>query len=125
MICRLVIITIVITNSSNEFIFQYLLITACVVMALIHQMFRPYSNPLLNMFDGVIFHFLVLVSVLPLAEFFNDFDSYFLVVITFLLVILPLLIFITVSLIVNKEKIKMLPGYCYLKCQQLSLKKLQ
>ena len=122
MICRLIIITIVIANPSNDFIFQYLLITACVIMALVHQIFRPYSNSVLNMFDGAIFHFLVLVSVLPLAESYNNFDSKLAVGITFILVILPFMIFITMSLMINKEKLKKLPGYCYFKCSQLYLK---
>ena len=57
MICRLIIITIIIANSSNDYTFQYLLITACVMMDLTHQIFKPYSNSLLNIFDGVILHF--------------------------------------------------------------------
>ena len=75
MICRLVIITIVIINSSNNFIVRYSLIAACVIMCLIHQIVRPYSNQFLNAFDGVVLHFMVLVSVLPLVEFFDSFDS--------------------------------------------------
>ena len=122
MICRLVIITIVIVNSSNDFVFRYLLITACVTMDLIHQLLKPYSNSLLNDFDGTILHFLVLVSVLPLVEFFNNFDTNLFTGITFILLILPLLIFITMSLMINKEKIKKLPGYCYIKCSQLHLR---
>ena len=120
MICRLVIITIVIANSSNDFVFQYLLITACVIMALIHHSLRPYSSSLLNVFDGVILHFLVLVSVSPLVESFDD-NSNILVGIIFVLVILPLLIFISMSLMINKEKIKRFPEYCYTKCTQLRL----
>ena len=121
MICRLVLITIIIANSSNDFVFQYLFITACVIMALIHQLLKPYSSSLLNDFDGTILQFLVLISVLPLVEFFNRFDANLLVGITFILVILPLLIFITMSLMINKEKIKRLPKYCYTKCTQLHL----
>ena len=75
MICRLVIIIIIIANSTNDFIFRYLLIIASVIMDLIHQILRPYSNSLLNVLDGIILHLLVLVSVLPLVEFFNSFDS--------------------------------------------------
>ena len=123
MICRLVIITTVIANSSNDFIFRYIIIIACVIMDLIHQILRPYSNSLLNVFDGVILHLLVLVSVLPLVEFFNSFNSNLIVEMAFSLVILPLLIFITMSLTINKEKIKKFPGYCYIKCSQLKLKK--
>ena len=121
MICRLVIITIIIASSSNDFIFQYLLITACVIMDLIHHILRPYSNKLLNMFDGVILHLLVLVAVLPLVEIFNNFDSNFVVGIALSLVILPILIFIVMSITINKEKIRRLPGYCYTKCSQLKL----
>ena len=119
MICRLVIITIVIANSSNDFVFQYLLVTACVIMALIHHSLRPYSSSLLNVFDGVILHFLVLVSVSPLVESFDNFNSNLLVGITFVLVILPLLIFITMSLMINKANIEKLPGHCYTKCIEL------
>ena len=119
MICRLVIIIIVIFDPSNDFILQYLLISFCVVFALIHQNLRPYSSSTLNVFDGIILHFLVLVSVLQLGEFFNDFNSNLIVGITFILITLPLLIFITMTLILNKEKIRRLPGYCYSKCSQL------
>ena len=122
MICRLVIITIVIANSSNDFVFRYLLITACVIMALIHHSLRPYSSSLLNAFDGIILHFLVLLSVSPLVESFDD-NSNILVGIIFVLVILPLLIFMTMSLMINKEKIKRFPEYCYIKCTQLRLKR--
>ena len=122
MICRLVIITIVIANSSNDFIFRYLLIIASVIMELIHQILRPYSNSLLNVFDGIILHLLVLVSVLPLVEFFNSFNSNLVVGMAISLVILPLLIFTTMSLTINKEKIRKLPGYCYIKCSQLQLR---
>ena len=123
MICRLVIIIIIISNSSNDFIFQYLLISACVVMALIHQNLRPYSSSLLNVFDGTILHFLVLISVLPLADFINNSNSDLVVGITFTLVILPLLIFITMSVMLNKGKMKKLLIYCYFKYLQLQIRK--
>ena len=35
---------------------------------------------------------------------------------------LPLLIFITMSLMINKEKIRKFPSYCYTKCSQIHLK---
>ena len=122
MICRLVIIIIIMANSSNGFVFRYLLITACVTMDLIHQISRPYSCNFLNVFDGTILHFLVLVSVLPLVEFFDTFNSSLVLIIALTLVILPLLIFITMSLMINKEKIKKLPRYCYMKCLKLRLR---
>ena len=66
--------------------------------------------------------FLVLVSVLPLAEIHKDFDPDLAAGIKFIYIMLPLLIFITMSLIINKDKVKSLPGYCYLKCSQLHLR---
>ena len=122
MICRLLIITIIIANSSNDFIFHYLLIAASVIMDLVHQCFRPYSSSLLNIFDGVILHFLVLISVLPLVESFDNFNSNLLMGITFVLIILPALIFVTMSVMINKEKIRKLPGYCHTKWSQIHLR---
>ena len=121
MICRLIIITIIIANSSNDDIFQYLLISTFVIIDLAHQIFRPYSSCLLNIFDGAILHFLVLVSALPQVDSFSNLNFKLAMGITVVLVILPLLIFITMSLMINKEMIKKLPGYCYLKYSQLCL----
>ena len=123
MICRLLIIAIIMANSSDDFIFRFLLTAACVIMALIHQILKPYSSSLLNIFDGVILHFLVLGSVLPLVISFDGLNSSLFVGVTSILIILPLLMFFTMSLIINKEKIKSLPGYCHTKCLQLRFKK--
>ena len=123
MICRLVIIIIVISDPSNHFILQYLLISFCVIIALLHLILKPYSSSMLNVFDGIILHFLVLVSVLPLGELLNDINSNLVVGVTFILINLPLLIFITMTLILNKEKIKKLPRYCYSKYSQLHLRR--
>ena len=92
-------------------------------MDLIHQILKPYSSSLLNVFDGVILHFLVLVSVLPLVEFFNNYNTTLVEAMTFTLVILPLFIFITMSVLLNRKEMKKLPGYCYSKCSQLHLRR--
>ena len=124
MICRLVIITIIIANSSNGFVLQYLLLAVCVITALIHLILKPYSNPLLNDFDGAILLLLILSSALsPFVEFFDDSDTAVFMGITFVIVMLPLLIFTTMSLMINKEKIKKFPSYCYTKCSQIHLRK--
>ena len=119
MICRLIIITIILMISFNDLLFQYLLIIVCMLTAMLHQLFRPYSSSLLNKFDGFILQLLALVSVPPLAKFHDNFDSSLVVGITFVLVILPSLIFITMSIVINKEKFKKLLGYCYIRCLQL------
>ena len=124
MICRLVIITIIIANSSNDFFLQYLLLAVCVITALIHLILKPYSNPLLNDFDGAILHLLILISALsPFVEFIDDSDTMVFMGITFVIVMLPLLIFITMSLMINKEKVKKFSSYCYTKCSQIQLRK--
>ena len=123
MICRLVIITIIIANSSNDFVIQYLLLAVCVITALIHLILKPYSNPLLNDFDGAILHLLILISALPFVEFVDNSYTTVFMGITFVIVMLPLLIFITMSLMINKEKIKKFPSYCYTKCSQVYLRK--
>ena len=122
MICRLVIITIMIANSSNSFILQYSLLAACVMITLIHHILKPYANSLLNDFDGAILQVLILISALPFVEFFDDSDATLLRGVTFIIVMLPLLIFITMSLMINKERIKKLPAYCYTKCSQIHLR---
>ena len=123
MICRLVIITIIIANSSNNLVIQYSLITVCVITALIHLILKPYSNPLLNDFDGAILLILILSSALsPFVEFIDESDTTVFMGITFVIVMLPLLIFITMSLMINKEKIKKFSSYCYTRCSQIQLR---
>ena len=122
MICRLVIIIINIAAPSSDFIFQYLLIAACVVISLIHHIFKPYSNDTLNRFDGMVLHLLILVSVLPLVEFFDTFNSDLIVGIAFVLIVLPSVIFFIMALVTNKEKIIKLFKFCYLKCLQLRIR---
>ena len=123
MICRLVIIIIIIADFSNDFVLQFLLLTVCVITALIHLILKPYTNPLLNDFDGTVLHLLILISALPFVELVDDFDPTLLMIITFMIVMLPLLIFITMSLIINTKKIKNFPLYCYTECLRKCLRK--
>ena len=119
MICRLVIITIIIVNSSNSFIVRYSLIATCVIMDLIHQIVRPYSNQFLNVFDGALLHYMVLVSVMPLVEFFDSFDSNVVVGIAFILIILPSVNYLIMIIMINKAKLKkLIINGCY-KCTHL------
>ena len=91
MICRLVIMIIVIANSSNEFIASYVLIVACGIIALIHLTVKLHNNEVLNKFDGLFLIMIVFITVLPLLD---DFNSPVVISITLILVILPLIIFI-------------------------------
>ena len=108
MISRLIIISIIIANLSEVFISQFLLIAASTIIALIHLVFRPYVDDVLNMFDGVTLQLMVLVTVLPLFEYFDTFDSSIAVGIAFVLVILPLLHFIAMKIFTYKQALKMI-----------------
>ena len=104
MISRLIIISIIIANLSEVYISQFLLIAASTIIALIHLILRPYADDVLNMFDGVTLQLMVLVTVLPLFEYFDT-----LVVGTaFVLVILPLLHFIVVKAFTSKQALKVI-----------------
>ena len=113
MICRLVIIALFISNSSNDdFIIQYLLITTCVMTALIHLIVRPYAHVVLNVFDGTVLHIMILVAVLPFVEHYDSFGSDLILTLAYILVLLPLTIFIIMELLLHKEDIKGMIQYC-------------
>ena len=122
MICRLIIISIIIANSSNDFIAIYLLIATCVVTALVHQILKPYFNSFLNAFDTAVLQLMILVSVLSLVEFSDGFESNLIVGTALSLVTLPLISFIGAKLFLNKGKFKRFISYCYLKCISFQLR---
>ena len=103
MICRLVIITIVIANSSNDFIASYVLIVACGIIPLIHVTVKPYNNEDLNKFDNVVLQLIIFVTALTL---FDNFDTPLVITTAFVLVILPLLTFIFLALFLHKDDLK-------------------
>ena len=114
MICRLVIMTIIIANSSNEVIASYVLIVTCGIIALIHLTAKPYNNKILNLFDGVVLQIIIFIAVLPLID---DLDSLMVTAVAFVLVILPLLIFIALTLFLNKDNLKKIVAHVTSKSQ--------
>ena len=111
MICQLVIIVIVIVSSPNDFTTHYLIITACVIMALVHQFSKPYAYNSLNLFDGAILHQTILLSVLPLVEFFDSFNSTLVTGTMYVLVLLPLGSLIAIKILIHRGNIKNLIVY--------------
>ena len=105
MICRLVIIIIVIANPSNDFVAHYLLIITCGIIALIHLLIKPYNSGILNKLDCVILQFIIFTEALTL---FDDYDSPLVITLSFVLVILPLLIVISIAIFLHKDDIKKL-----------------
>ena len=106
MICRLLIITLFIINPFYELIGNYLLNAACLIIALIHLIAKPYNTETLNKLDGTILPIIVLITALPILD--NGFDSAFVIVIVFVLVLLPLIIFVTMILHLHKDRLKKL-----------------
>ena len=108
MICRLIIISIIIANLSEVFISRYVLIILSTVMVLTHLVVRPYVDDVLNIFDGVILNLMVLVTALPLFEYFDTFDSSLVVGIAFVLLILPIVQFIVMKIFISEHNLKVI-----------------
>ena len=106
MICRIVIIVLVIAKISDEFTTQYLLISACALMGLIHLLLKPYISMIDNIFDGIILQSIVILSVLPIVEYVDNYNETFVEVIAYLLLIWPLAGFIAIKLWINRNKIQ-------------------
>jgi len=64
---------------------------------------KPYNNEILNKFDGVVLHLIILITALPL---FDDYDSPLVITVAFVLVMIPLLNFIAITLFLNKGVLK-------------------
>ena len=106
MICRLVIIAIVIVNSSNDFVANYMPIFVSAVTAVIHQIMKPYNNEILNKFDGITLQLIILITALPL--FSNDLNSPLAITLAYVLIFFPLLIFIIMAFFLHKDYFKKL-----------------
>ena len=100
MICRLVIITIVIPDASNDFVANYLLIITCGIIALIHLLIKPYNSGILNKLDGVILQLIIFTEALSL---FDDYNSPLVITLSFVFVFLPLLMIIGIAIFLHKD----------------------
>ena len=103
MICRLAVIVIIIANSSNDFVANYILVIACGIIALAHVMVKPYNNEILNKFDGVILQLIIFTAILP---WLDDFTSPLVITMTYILIILPLLSFTAMTVFLYKDDLK-------------------
>ena len=106
MICRLVIILLVIVKISDDFTTQYLLISSCALMQLIHVLVQPYASTIHNIFDGIILQLIVIISVLPIVEFVDTYEETFVLLVIYPLVILPLISFIAIKICINRNDIQ-------------------
>ena len=112
MICRLLIITIVIANSSNEFVANYLLTIVCGIIDLIHVTVKPYNKEILNKFDSIILQLIVFVAALTLLD---DIDSPSVMTTVYALVVIPLLLFFGMIFFLHKDNLKKIIKYFTIK----------
>ena len=109
MICQLVIILIIIASPSNNSIAQFILIIASTLLALIVVTLKPYENKTLNCFDGFILQLVTLLLTVPLL---SAFDQTLLLSFIFTAIVLPLVIFIVMEVVINKDTVKKVILYC-------------
>ena len=103
MICRLVIISIITVFTSNDFTAQYLLITVCAVIVLVHLISKPYNSNILNISDTIFLLVLVLTTILLLINFT---ESNLAIQVTLLLLLLPPMIVGVMCLLAYKGTVK-------------------
>ena len=111
LIFRLMILGILAINIPNTFTTLYLLQVICLIMILIHVTVKPYSNNVLNFFDSFMLFVLVLVISLQIVETYHGFSPNAALGMAFVLVILPLFVFLLVVVYLHVEKIKKLIVY--------------
>ena len=87
-------------------------------MALTHQLLKPYRDDCINLFDGAVLHLTILVSFLPLVEFFDSLDPNLVLGTVYVSVLLPLVGLITVKLVVHRRNIINMIDYCKRKCSR-------
>ena len=89
-------------------------------MALLHHLWRPYTDNRLNLFDGVTLQLIILISNLPLIEFFDSFDTKLVIVTIYVLVLLPLMGLIAVKIWIHRNNTRVMIVYCsaLIKCKR-------
>ena len=94
LICRQLLLVILIIRFSDIYIRLYLLVTVCLVTALIHHIAQPYNDKYdaLNKFDAFILQLLVLVVSLQMISVSNGFTTNAIVGIAFVIMIIIVLI---------------------------------
>ncbi|XP_065893433.1 uncharacterized protein [Dysidea avara] len=102
-ICRLLIISITIINSSNNNATQILLHITTILVALIHITIKPYESKLLNILDGVVLTAMIFVSF---TFFIDSLGTGVQTSVIIFLVVVPLVAFVAMELVLYKEDIK-------------------
>ena len=75
----------------------------CTMLALIQLIIKPYVSNILNIFDGFVLQIMILVSIVPLID---SYDQNLLLSVAFILLVLPLIAFAVMELFIHKNGIK-------------------
>ena len=113
MICRQVILNIVFLSYDYFEPLSWLLF-ACIIINLIHWLVRPYSSKVLNIYDGLVLQTMVSIIALQLC-YINNFDSALPIAAAYVLVMLPIIMFLLMTLVLNAKHIKKYCISCRLK----------
>ena len=112
MICRQIIIAIIISDVAGDLSSLYMLFTACLIMALVHVTIKPYKSNKLNIFDGFVLHIILLVVALKIIDYSNGFSSHTSTTIAFILVLLPLSVYL-MAVVVHVFPLKKFKGLLF------------
>ena len=96
------IISLVIVKISDDF-------SSCALMQLIHALVRPYASTILNIFDGIVLQFIVIISASPVFELVDKYDETFIIAMTYTF---PLISFIAIKIWMCKNIIKIASYKC-------------
>ena len=115
LLSRQVILAILVINFVNYYIALYLLITVCLIIALLHYHVQPYNSAALNKFDGFVLHLLVLVVSLQMVVVCEStgFTSDAVIRISYTLYCVPIVVCI-VALVYYRVRISRVNLYKYL-----------
>ena len=97
LICRQVIMVIVLFGNRNYHSILFYLLLTCTVTAAFHMFLRPYKIKLLNVFDGLILQFMLIVVIISSFDFLQSASTPLVLV----LVTLPLII-VCIGAVISK-----------------------
>ena len=115
LLTRQAVLIILVINFADYYIALYLLISVCLIVALLHHYFQPYKSVALNKFDGFVLLLLVLVVSLQMIAVCEStgFTSDAIIGISCALIFVPIVVYI-VALVYYRVNISRVDLYKYI-----------
>lgn len=107
MLCRLVILAIVVSFTTNPAVTWILLFVVVAVMTVIHFTLMPYANMLTCKYDGFVLITIMVVILLQIVEYYNGLSTNLMIGLSVVLVILPVPVLLCIVLMKHNDNIKM------------------